>query len=406
MGTQQRLALGLWTSGIALWSALFPLPAAAQYGGQPSRTIFSAPADAHKVPASSRAQTADAYDPNVWLAQRSSRGRSTVAYAGSPAPQMVSHDASELIPTPMPAHSAHGVEYEIGHEMHHHDCTSCGQGDCTASECGDCGEHARCVPCRRTTINHLQIFAGPHGFKGPRDFGSNGNFGFQEGFNVSGPFGFLQCYDVGYQVGFQTTQSNLSGTQYRDEARIQYFITAGLFSRKPVGLQWGVVWDYYHDDYDIFGVESTIELNQVRGLLSIKNVRGDEIGFMGSVGTDDTDDVFSLAWMPVDQYMLFYKWQLEMGAEARIFGGLSGEADGLLGADAFVPLNDRLSLGLSWNYLIPEEGNSPLGAASEQWNLAVNLTWHWRCDARTTTCSPYRPMFNVANNGSFFVRQK
>ncbi len=394
MGMQQRLAFGLAVSGVALLAAVFPGRAAAQYGGQPVRNLFSAPADARR-PAM---QAEDPYNPDVWIAQRGTRaGSAASAGRRSTATSRLASHQPEVVPAPI---AAGDVAYEIGPEIHGGaPCESCGHGDCTGESCD-----VQCVPCRRTGIDHVQLFLGPHGFKGPRDGGTNGNFGFQEGFNLSGPFGMAPCHDWGYQFGFLTTQSNLSGTQQSGDSREQFFLTAGIFSRQEVGLQWGVVWDWYHDDYMLNGTADEIELSQVRAQISMRNIHGDEVGFWTAVGTDESESN-GITWTAQDQYLLFYKWQFDLGAEFRFYGGLSGDADGIVGSNFWVPLNDHFSLGADWAYLIPEESSGPFGAAQEQWNVSFNLIWHWHCEGRTVGCSPYRPMFNVANNGLLFLQQ-
>ena len=67
------------------------------------------------------------------------------------------------------------------------------------SECGDCSECGGeyCNDCDRPLFGllgnwghrNLAIFGGVHGYKGPRDRGMNGNFGFQEGVNYGAPLG-------------------------------------------------------------------------------------------------------------------------------------------------------------------------------------------------------------------------
>jgi hypothetical protein len=425
MGKQQRLAIWLIVSGIALLAAPSPRQAAAQYGGRPIHKLFDAPQDATRVRAA-RPKAADPYNPDVWLARQARGDRPAPAARqashAEPLPaggKVVSGKAvsskvvsrqvieGEEIPAPMPSGPAPmpsgAVAYEIGPTLGV-PCESCGHAvHDDAVACPNCGNATRYVPCRATTIEHAQLFAGPQGFKGPRDFGLNGNFGFHEGFNLSGPFGFMPCHDIGYQVGFQALQSNLSGTAFSADVRNQYFVTAGLFTNNKVGLNFGAVWDYFHDDYNVFGRSNQIDLNQVRGQVSFRNVLGHEFGTWVAVGTDQVDEKRS-DWTPVDQYTLFYRWRFEQGANVRFWGGLSGHGDGIIGSDFWLPVSDTFALAANWNYLIPEQGNGPAGAAAESWNIALNLVWHLHGTARSAAGAPYLPMFNVANNGYFFVR--
>jgi len=67
-------------------------------------------------------------------------------------------------------------------------------------------------------------------------------------------------------------------------------------------------------------------------------------------------------------------------------------------------------LGCDWAlqggfaYLIPEEetGQVGRGHAEESWNIAVSLVWYPGARSAMGT-DYYRPLFNVANNGSFMV---
>lgn len=424
MGKQQRLALGLLVSGVALLAASFPRQAAAQYGGRPIHKLFDAPQDATRL-RGARTEAEDPYNPDVWLA-RQALGDRAAKKRRAPAARQASHAEplppegkavsskvvrrqvieAEEIPAPMPTGPAPmpggGVAYEIGPTLGV-PCESCGHAVRGTGPCPQCGNPTRYVPCRYTTIEHAQVFVGPQGFKGPRDFGANGNFGFHEGFNLSGPFGLMPCHDIGYQVGFQALQSDLSGTRSSSDVRNQYFVTAGLFTNNKVGLNFGAVWDYFHDDYNRFGRSNQIDLNQIRGQVSFRNVLGHEFGTWVAVGTDQANERRS-DWTPVDQYTLFYRWRFDQGANVRFWGGLSGHGDGIVGSDFWLPLSDRFALAANWNYLIPEQGNGPAGAAAESWNIALNLVWHLRGAARNAAGAPYLPMFNVANNGYFFVR--
>jgi hypothetical protein len=424
MGKQQRPALWLIVSGIALLAALSPLQAAAQYGGQPVHKLFDAPQDAARLHAA-RPKAEDPFNPDVWLAKQvrgdrsapaARRGAVRPASHAEPLPpggkvissKVVSRQVveGEEIPAPMPSGPAPmpsgEVAYEIGPTLGV-PCESCGHAAPEAGPCPNCGNATRYVPCRATTIEHAQVFAGPQGFKGPRGFGLDGSFGFHEGFNLSGPFGLMPCHDIGYQVGFQALQSDLSGTSFSSDIRTQYFVTAGFFTNNKVGLNYGAVYDYFHDEYYRFGNADQIDLSQVRGQVSFRNVLGHEFGTWIAVGTDRTNQN-RRDWTPVDQYTLFYRWRFEQGANIRFWGGLSGHGDGIIGSDFWLPVSDTFALAANWNYLIPEQGNGPAGAAAESWNIGLNLVWHLHGTARQAAGAPYLPMFNVANNGYFFVR--
>jgi hypothetical protein len=91
------------------------------------------------------------------------------------------------------------------------------------------------------------------------------------------------------------------------------------------------------------------------------------------------------------------------GGEGRVFAGATDDADGIVGADFALPLTDCWSLQPRFTYLMPEEGGGSIGARQEAWNIGINLVWHWKNQARSCHQSPYRPLFNVADNGSMII---
>jgi hypothetical protein len=53
--------------------------------------------------------------------------------------------------------------------------------------------------------------------------------------------------------------------------------------------------------------------------------------------------------------------------------------------------------------VIPEEDANGLGAQEEAWNLGMNLVWHYGKRAKQCFKGQYRPMFEVADNGSLIL---
>ena len=285
----------------------------------------------------------------------------------------------------------------------------CGVADpsCGIPDCGSCvglpGPDYWCIPVCFPRLKDVTFWGGVHGFRGPRDFipqgQSNSNFGFQEGVNLSGraPFvGFL-FPELSYQLGYQAMQSRLSGTATSTEDRGQQFLTAGLFRRTQAGLQFGAVFDSMTDDLD-----DRITLNQVRYEISLKTPRGRELGFWGASSTNDavSDGV---TFATIDQYNIFYRWNFKDGYQGRMWGGVSGDGEGILGADFYAPLNDRWSVQTGFNYQIPDQNSGLEGVSQESWNLGINLVWHLGRTARKGCRSPFRPLFPVADNGWMFV---
>jgi hypothetical protein len=273
-------------------------------------------------------------------------------------------------------------------------------------------ESCHTIRVRVPRFQEVMILTGVHGFKGPydQDFtgGANrdsGNFGFQEGINIGAKVPFV---DWGYQIGFEGTQSELSGDANTgvDHSFTQSFVTGGVFHRTPNGLQGGIAWDWLHDERN-----DGADFTQLRGELSLVNCGCHECGVMGSIHLNDKK--FTVAesegltttttLQATNQYLLFYRMHGCRGGEGRVFGGVDDNSDGIVGADFLLPMCGCWSLQSEFTYLIPDDSAGTVGSQQEAWNLAINLVWHWKGHARECHSNPYRPLFNVADNGSFIV---
>lgn len=291
------------------------------------------------------------------------------------------------------------------------------QGDwCT--DCGDCGEG--CAPggfglCGGCWWENLTLFAGPQGFKGPVDQGRNGNFGFHEGFNWGGAL--FPAWQWGWQAGGQVVHSNLSGDQVvgaDTKSRTQGFVTGGVFRRcrwgGPYGggVQWGVVGDYLVDDYYV-----DMNFGQVRAEVSIIGHACHEFGFWTAVAGGDHRATYLVNnerrilehWAANEQYLFFYRYNYCHGGQLRVWGGFTGEGDGLFGGDWRVPLSHVCGLEGNFHYVIPHDTDVTPGYLQESWNLGMNLVFYPGASARGSSCSPWRPLFAVADNTAFTLRR-
>jgi hypothetical protein len=305
-----------------------------------------------------------------------------------------------------------------------------GPGSCCGDDscCGDCGDCAGC-DCPWMAVwnswgpRNLAIFAGVNGYKGPRDRGGNGNFGFTEGLNFGAPLG--DPWGCGYQLGFAALQDNISGYQQSvpidntnqseivTADRHQYFLTFGIFNRAECcGWQWGVVFDLLNDTY-----YETSDLKQIRTETGYLFNECTEIGYSGAygIGGDTVQNTLALrtrqtalvnAFLnPTDQFVVYFRRYFQNGGNGRIWAGMTGYSDGLFGADTWVPLGGSWAIQNSFNYLIPKTGSGNGGQINESWSLAINLVWY---PGRSTKClgtSCYRPLLNVADNSLFMVKE-
>jgi hypothetical protein len=302
------------------------------------------------------------------------------------------------------------------HGGHPGDCASCGGANCgqCVDCCGNwnsCGPVPLCVLLPRPCLDNLEFTAGVHGFTGPLNRGVSGSFGFHEGFNFGLPF-FCSNWLCG-QFGALWTQSNYDGSLLTEDERNQIFVTAGLFRRVDWGLQAGIVFDYLHDEWDY-----ELDLAQVRGEVGWRYCGCHEVGFRFSVGSNDDSGVFNIladdegdivlqqvqGRVEVnDLFAFYYRRQFTCGGEGRLFGGFTNNHQGLVGGDARLPLNPWWSLAADFLYVAPADDSSVPGFAEETWNVSIGVVW---TPFAKPGCGPNycRPLFDVANNGTFATR--
>ena len=205
----------------------------------------------------------------------------------------------------------------------------------------------------------------------------------------------------------RNVQSQLNGDKDTgiDESHFQQFATAGLFHRSSDGLQFGVVWDALNDER-----YHSRQFHQLRSEISIMNCGCTNSASPASFGTNDhrleDENDEDISFEASDQYLLFYRLHGCNGGEGRIFAGFNDDSDGIVGSDMLIPIGDRFSVQSGFTYLIPNERNGTAGATQEAWNIGLGLVWHWDRQARKCFDNCYRPMFNVADNGSLIVDQR
>jgi len=264
-------------------------------------------------------------------------------------------------------------------------------------------------------LSELSLFGGVHGFKTPTDFGRNGNFGFHEGCSFGGALG--DPFGLGYQVGIQAVHSNFEGNQtlatstgvaqFDHSSRNQVFFTAGLFRRAlNGGLQGGTVVDYVRDSYF-----ASADLTQIRSETSLVIPGHGELGFWGAygVGKDHVEarlnpqTVLNYVLGPRDMYAIFYRRYFSGGGQGRVWAGLSGMGDAVLGGEISVPIGTSWALENNFTYLLPKRSAASGGQQDESWAVAIRLVWYPGQAAWSVRQGAYFPLFGVADNSVFLV---
>ena len=301
-------------------------------------------------------------------------------------------------------------------------CSPLGCASISCDGCDACGSYSSGfsfdVPVLHITWQRLELFAGVNGFKGPMNYtnttangnrtGDAGSFGFYEGFNEGRSLSFWHGWDMAWQFGARATQSNMSGTTFSGETRHQVFLTSGLFRSVDYGLQYGFVVDRLYGDWYY-----RANLTQIRTEISWKTQGADVFGFQfmaGSGSDDDTTTVIdqagaifneNITFEATDQYRFFYRRMLRGLGRWELFGGWTDNDDALAGAGFDLPINGHLTLNADVTYLNAGENDPVFGPINESWNIGFGFTY--RPGGNRSSRRHTRPMFDVADNGTFLV---
>ncbi|MFM8634268.1 MAG: DUF6666 family protein [Planctomycetia bacterium] len=256
--------------------------------------------------------------------------------------------------------------------------------------------------------------AGVTAFQNESNFGLLGNYGTNEYLNWAMPF--WNAFGVGWQVGARGVQTNFNRTTmngpdgpFRTNARDQVFVTTGFFTRafEGRGLQGGAVYDYLNDSYF-----DNVNVSQLRAELGY--VWGyHEIGFWGAFHLGQQAALFSPITNTVGQastedlYTGYYRLHFGDANEWRIWGGSTAYQSGIVGSSLRAPMSKSLALEGTFTYLIPGRSEvyqlSPgtsITSSPSAWNVSLNIVYYPARRARRSLASPYRPLFDVADNGS------
>lgn len=300
-------------------------------------------------------------------------------------------------------------------------CDACGEPSCG----GVCGTdyYNCCLPIFRLQWCRFEFSAGVNAFTGPANSANtaaptatnpagsrvgSSSFGFYEAVNEGRSLKRLFGLDLAGQLGVRATQTGLSGSEFTGDTRNQVFVTGGLFRRVDFGLQYGVVVDYLNDDWWFHN-----DLVQLRGELSWNDGCAREFGYQFMAGVDDsTSDTTvinaagtrfrsTVSFEPTDQHRFFFRGSTDGGGQYYAFVGGTDRSDGLLGAGLSTAARRGMAFQAGTTYLIPNEGRRNGGNEEEGWNLSMGVIYR---PGGRQACGRYcRPMFEVADNGTFMI---
>ena len=253
-------------------------------------------------------------------------------------------------------------------------------------------------------------------FENEADLGLKGNFGTNEYLNFGMPL--WNAFGLGWQIGARGTQTGFGSRTLAGkviDSRNQQFVTTGLFTRafEGRGFQGGTAFDYLNNT----GFAGTTDVKQMRGEVSY--VWGyHELGFWGAfnagkgLGIQDFQTKQPFVNNTVHTYNAFYRVQFGDANEWKVWGGASHEGQGYVGSILRAPMTRSLALEGTFAYLMPGKSKTATvtipGVAPAfkstftpmAWNLGINLVYYPRGRSRRSLASPYRPLFDVADNGT------
>lgn len=331
------------------------------------------------------------------------------------APSVLSHDYDETLAPGATASILQSQGTFVGEQWEH------SQADLHSLGCDSCGMATQCC-CNPIGAlfdwSRVDLWVGVTSFNGAANFMSSGspgspgevegNVGFQQGFNFGSRVPSLLSGQVGSQLGMRFTHTNLDGSGAGDDNRTQMFLTAGLFRRVDYGLQGGLVIDYLHDDWLYKS-----DLVQLRGELSYLFSPCHDFGFRftDSQRVDESEvrvrgatALQNIRLSGLNNYRFFYRYRFsERGRGlAELQAGFTEDSGAVLGVSLKTPLQGQLGLETSAVYLLPPS-DAAVPYRDEAWSMGMAIVW---TPGRIfgTGRDYYRPLMDVADNGSFLVR--
>jgi len=250
------------------------------------------------------------------------------------------------------------------------------------------------------------------GFKGPLDLDNrNGNFGTTFALNAGVPV--AKRLGIGMQGGVSAVLTDFHGTEFTgDTIRVQDFITVGVFQRisrgGPNSLNWGFTYDWMADRYyssmymSQWRVQISYELNPFCeiGLWACIPDEGD-FARVGSERFGYTTENFKP--LPQGNFFIRRRWMNNFTATAWM-GIIEEPGELVFGGDARVPISRHLSFVGSFNYVLPSANGAP-GQDEEMWYVSVGIELAPFATGCRAFDEKFRPLFPLANNGTFSIRR-
>ena len=255
------------------------------------------------------------------------------------------------------------------------------------------------------------LFSTPGGAAG--ELSDDSSHGFFGGINLGFPLVATTGGLLSGQVGIRSVQTNFNGNEFSTENRDQLFITAGIFRRVDYGIQAGVVADILHEEWF-----SENDLVQIRGELGWVFGGGRSFGFRFANNTQDdiTSGTFggntftNLITASDDNYRFFIRSERPSAGYGEIFVGWSDLDQTIVGLDFDVAVTERVGVQAGFTYYLTDDGlpagttNLAGGNAEESFNIFVGFVLRPR--GRSYYDSYDRPLFSVADNGSFLITRQ
>lgn len=246
----------------------------------------------------------------------------------------------------------------------------------------------------------------------------NTSVGARGGFNTGFGLGDLTSarLQLGMSLGLYDPKGRLNTPDTGLER--QFITTLGFYKRSDaangVRCSWGAVYDVFSaQNWGNFSQDITLGQIRLVGGWALSDTR--EIGLWGAIGTQNTyawtATVFAVPGQhlrPTDQLNIYYKKHWAFGADTQLYVGAinaNDYGDWQVGFNGRAPMNERVSLYASANYVAPSDPMGMLGSTEEQWNFSVGMVLFLGRKAVAPDVSGQQglPLLPVADNGSFLL---